>query len=140
MCNLEMKLIVGKLSALTIQPTIMETIKGSQLVDPQIEKFKHEVLEKKRSNLFISEDGVLGYEGGQICVLNDEEIKKKNLYEAHNTLHMGTTKMYKDLKKHFWWPSIKKNMVNYVARFLTCQQVKAEHQRLDGLLQPVKIP
>ena len=96
--------------------------------------------EKKRSNLFISEDGVLGYEGGQICVLNDEEIKKKNLYEAHNTLHMGTTKMYKDLKKHFWWPSIKKNMVNYVARFLTCQQVKAEHQRLDGLLQPVKIP
>ena len=40
MCNLEMEMIIGKLSALTIQPTIMEAIKGGQLIDPQMEKFK----------------------------------------------------------------------------------------------------
>ena len=48
MCNLEMEVVIGKLSTLTIQPMIMEAIKGGQLVDPQMEKFKHEVW--KRSN------------------------------------------------------------------------------------------
>ena len=33
-------------------------------------------LEKKQSNFFVSEDGVLGYIRGRICVSNDEEIKK----------------------------------------------------------------
>ena len=64
MCNLEMEVIVKNLSALTIQPMIMEAIKECQLVDQQMEKMKHEVLGKKRSNFFISEDGVLGYEDG----------------------------------------------------------------------------
>ena len=80
MCNLEMKVIVGKLSALTIQRTIMEALERGQLVDPQMEKFKHEILQKKRSYFFISKDGLLGYEDGQICVTNDEEIKKQILY------------------------------------------------------------
>ena len=78
-------MIVGKLSTLTIQPMIMEAIKRGQLVDPQLEKFKHEVLEKKQSNFFISEDGVLGCEGWKICVPNDEKIKKQILYVAHTT-------------------------------------------------------
>ena len=39
-CNLGMEVIIGKLSALTIQPTIIEAIKGGQLTDPLIEKFK----------------------------------------------------------------------------------------------------
>ena len=74
MCNLEMEVIVEKLLALTIQPMIMEAIKEGQLIDPQIEKFKQEVLEKKQMTFFMLEDGVLGYKGGRICVPNDEEI------------------------------------------------------------------
>ena len=34
LCSLGMEVIVGKLSALTIQPMIMEAIKGGQLTDP----------------------------------------------------------------------------------------------------------
>ena len=44
MCNLGMEVIIGKLSALTIQPTIMEAIKGGQLTGPLIEKFKQKAL------------------------------------------------------------------------------------------------
>ena len=108
-----------------------------------MEKFKQEVLEKKQSNFFMSYDGVLGYKGGRICVANDEEIKKQILYEAHNSpyvMHPGTTKMYRDLRKHFWWPGMKRDMVKYVTRFLICQQVKAEHQRPGGMLQSLDIP
>ena len=35
---------------------------------------------------------------------------------------------------------MKRDMVEYMARCLTCQQVKAEHQRHGGMLQPLKIP
>ena len=34
---------------------------------------------------------------------------------------------------------MKRDVVEYVARCLTCQQVKAEHQRSGGLLQPLNI-
>ena len=40
MCNLEIEVIIRKLSTLTMQPTIMEAIKGGQLTDPLMEKFK----------------------------------------------------------------------------------------------------
>ena len=85
----------------------------------------------------MSKDEVLGYKEGRIYVPNDKEIKKQILYEAHNTpyaMHLGTIKMYRDLKKHFWWPRKKRDVVKYMARCLTCQQVKDEHQRPHGLL------
>ena len=40
LCSLGMEVIVGKLLALTIQPPIMKAIKGGQLTDPLMEKFK----------------------------------------------------------------------------------------------------
>ena len=48
--------------------------------------------------------------------------------------------MYKDLKKHYWWPGMKNDVVKHVEQCLTCQQVKAEHQRPAGTLQPLNIP
>nr|GFB68120.1 putative reverse transcriptase domain-containing protein [Tanacetum cinerariifolium] len=40
----------------------------------------------------------------------------------------------------YWLPRIKKDIVVYVSRCLTCLKVKAEHQRPSGLLQQAKIP
>ncbi|KAL5573766.1 hypothetical protein UlMin_023363 [Ulmus minor] len=37
--------------------------------------------------------------------------------------------MYQDLKERFWWSGMKKEVAEYVAKCLTCQKVKAEHQR-----------
>ena len=48
--------------------------------------------------------------------------------------------MYQDLKQHYWCPGMKRDVIAYVERCLTCQQVKAEHQRPAGLLQPLEIP
>jgi hypothetical protein len=48
--------------------------------------------------------------------------------------------MYKDLKTHYWWYGMKRDIAKYVSLCDTCQRVKAEHQRPAGLLQPLKIP
>lgn len=81
---------------------------------------------------------------GRLCVPNDEEIKREFLqkliilHTRYNSVHPGTTKMYSDLKPHYWWPGMKKDVVEFVARCLTCQQIKVEHQRPRGLLQPIQ--
>jgi len=36
--------------------------------------------------------------------------------------------MYQDLKRSFWWHGMKKDVAEYVAKCLTCQKAKAEHQ------------
>ncbi|XP_073061969.1 uncharacterized protein [Primulina eburnea] len=46
----------------------------------------------------------------------------------------------RDLKKNFWWIGMKKDVAIFVSKCLMCQQVKAEHQRPGGLLQPLEIP
>ncbi|GJZ71487.1 putative reverse transcriptase domain-containing protein [Tanacetum coccineum] len=63
--------------------------------------------------------------------------------EAHNlkySVHPGADKIYYDLKDRYWWPGMKKDIVVYVSRCLTCLKVKAEHQRPSDLLQQPKIP
>ena len=63
--------------------------------------------------------------------------------EAHNTrysLHPDSTKMCHNLKNRFWWNNMKREIAAFVSRCLTCQLIKAEHQKPLGLLQPFEIP
>ncbi|XP_017621509.1 uncharacterized protein LOC108465647 [Gossypium arboreum] len=55
-------------------------------------------------------------------------------------MHLGGNKMYKDFRELYRWPRLKREVTDFVARCLTCQQVNAEHQLPSGLVQPVKIP
>ena len=63
--------------------------------------------------------------GVQQCVLDVPELKKSILKEGHKSglsIHPGATKMYQDLKKFFWWPSMKKEVAKFVYACLTCQK------------------
>ena len=83
------------------------------------------------------------YYKDRVCVPNDCELKKSILDEAHNgsfSIHPGSTKMYQDLKRSFWWSGMKRDVSEFVTKCLVCQRVKAKHQVPSGLLQPIKIP
>ena len=56
------------------------------------------------------------------------------------SVHPSGTKMYRDLKKNFWWRNMKRDVATHVSRCLVCQRVKAEHRRPGGLLNPLPIP
>ncbi|GJZ35472.1 putative reverse transcriptase domain-containing protein [Tanacetum coccineum] len=65
------------------------------------------------------------------------------MHESHKlkySIHLGSDKMYQDLKKLYWWPNMKADIATYVSKCLTCAKVKAEHQKPSGLLQQPKIP
>jgi hypothetical protein len=64
------------------------------------------------------------------------------LEEGHDSkycIHPGSTKIYADLKKQFWWKNMKADIAGYVARYDICNRVKAEHQRPVGLLKPLDV-
>ncbi|GJY09946.1 putative reverse transcriptase domain-containing protein [Tanacetum coccineum] len=48
--------------------------------------------------------------------------------------------MYQDLKKLYWWPNMKADIATYVSKCMTCEKVKAKHQKPSGLLQQPEIP
>ncbi|GJR60303.1 putative reverse transcriptase domain-containing protein [Tanacetum coccineum] len=90
----------------------------------------------------VDEHGVIWY-GNRLCVPDDSSLREAILTEAHSSpfsIHPGSTKMYRDLKQKFWWNGMKQEVARFVAKCLTCQQVKIEHQRASGLLQPLDIP
>nr|GFB50886.1 retrotransposon protein, putative, Ty3-gypsy subclass [Tanacetum cinerariifolium] len=90
----------------------------------------------------LDEDDVL-WQGTRLCVSNDDSLREALLTEAHSSLfsvHSCSTKMYHDLKQHFWWSGMKRDVATFLSRCLICQQVKIEHQRASGLLQPLDIP
>ena len=87
-------------------------------------------------------DGFLYYRY-QICVPNNDGLKKSILEEAHSgsfSIHLGSTKIYKDLKTSYWWFGMKRDVLKIVTKCMVCQKVKAEHRVPSGLLQPIKIP
>ncbi|GAU44250.1 hypothetical protein TSUD_399960 [Trifolium subterraneum] len=90
----------------------------------------------------VADDGVIQF-GNRICVPNDADLKRLILEEAHKSgfsIHPGSTKMYHDLKKNYWWPNMKTEIAEFVSRCIVCQQVKIEHQKPAGPLQPLEIP
>jgi hypothetical protein len=79
----------------------------------------------------------------RVCVLEIENLHQLILREAHDSaysIHPGSTKMYQDLKEKYWWYSLKTDVATHVALCDVCQRVKAEHQRIVGLLQPLQVP
>ncbi|GJV26182.1 putative reverse transcriptase domain-containing protein [Tanacetum coccineum] len=48
--------------------------------------------------------------------------------------------MYYDLRDLYWWPDMKRDIVEYISMCLTCSKIKAEHQKPSGLLQQPEIP
>ncbi|GJV46030.1 putative reverse transcriptase domain-containing protein [Tanacetum coccineum] len=65
------------------------------------------------------------------------------MHESHKlkySIHLGSDKMYQDMKKLYWWLNTKADITTYVSKCLTCARVKAEHQRPSGLLVQPDIP
>ncbi|GJW24673.1 putative reverse transcriptase domain-containing protein [Tanacetum coccineum] len=64
-------------------------------------------------------------------------LRDLSMHDSHNpkySIHLGSNKMYQDLKKLYWWPNMKAIIAKYIGKCLTCSRVKAECQKPSGLL------
>ncbi|KAJ9551511.1 hypothetical protein OSB04_015556 [Centaurea solstitialis] len=125
-----------------ISSTLLEEIKGNQIVASSPDSLKGERMVGLISTLTEDNRGLKCLDG-RIWVPRAGNSRKQLLEKAHRSkysVHPGTNKMYQDLRQFYWWSGMKKDVAYFVERCMTCLQVKAEHQRPYGKLQPLEIP
>ena len=127
---------------LEAQIVLKQMIIDAQKNDEELQKKLQMVRDGDETEFSVKEAGSL-YFHNRLCVPDDKELKKKLLFEAHNTIftmHPRGNKMYQNMKQYYWWRGMKMDISEYVSKCLTCQQVKAEHQVPSSLLNPLPIP
>lgn len=80
---------------------------------------------------------------GRIFVPNQKAIKQYIPDEFHRSpymVHLGYQNLFSTIKNNYFWHGMRKDILDYLAKCLECQQVKEEHQHLAGLLHPLPIP
>ena len=79
---------------------------------------------------------------GRVVVPQLANLREEILREFHCSrfvVHPGGTKMYHGLRCQYYWSKMKRHVGDFVQQCLTCQQVKAKHQKPAGLLQPLEV-
>nr|GFA94324.1 putative reverse transcriptase domain-containing protein [Tanacetum cinerariifolium] len=118
-----------------------------QKIAAQIEALKPENLKKEdvdgmirtdipKERLEPRADGTLYLNGRSWlpCYGDLRSVIMKESYKSRYSIHLGSKKMYQDVKKVYWWPNMKADIATYVSKCLTCARVKAEQQTPLGLI------
>ena len=130
------------LATFHVRPLLVDHILVGQSQDPQMIKLKEEIEKGKKTEFQIRDNGMI-IKGQRMSVPEYGELKRDIMEEAYSSayaMHPGSTKMYRTLKEHYWWNVMKKEIASFVCKYLTYQQVKAEHPKLAGKIQLLPIP
>ncbi|KAI3795060.1 hypothetical protein L1987_37704 [Smallanthus sonchifolius] len=131
-----------KACQLVVTSDVMKEIEKAQDEALKEENIKKERMVGQQDKLEYNTLGVRT-RFGRVWIPMGGELRTKILDEAHKSrysIYPGTNKMYQDLRKEYWWPGMKYEVTKYVSKCLTCSQVKAEHQKPYGKIQPLDIP
>jgi hypothetical protein len=132
----------GRLNNIALIPTIKEDIIANQTTDVGMGHLRQR-LELEEAQCFRQDaDGVLWFKD-HLVVPKDFELRRKIMDEvqcSQYSIHLGTNKMYQDLKKNFWWTRMKREIAKYVSECDTYRRIKADHLRPVENLQPLSIP
>jgi hypothetical protein len=132
----------GTLNHLKLESVLLQRIIDAQRNNEGM-KHIHEKIEVGKTNCFRKDDQGIIWFNNRIFVPKNNEVCQQILDEAHlsrYSIHPGSTKMYHDLKQHYWWTKMKIEIARYVARSDTCRRVKAIHMKTAGSLQSLPIP
>lgn len=121
-------------ASLTVTSNFLNRIREGQISDEQLVKWKN-MDESKGKNLYSVIDGIRRFRD-RIWVPSVDKLREAVMIEAHTSpysVHPGSTKMYKDLQKLYWWLGMKLDIARFVSKCLTCQQVKLNIKDQRGL-------
>ncbi|TYK26678.1 pol protein [Cucumis melo var. makuwa] len=108
--------VTSQLAQLSVRPTLRQRIIVAQLNDPYLVEKRQLVEAGQGEDFSISSDDGLTFDR-RLCVPEDSAIKTELLIKAHNsplTIHPGSTKMYQDLRRVYWWRNMKREVADFV--------------------------
>lgn len=115
--------------------TLRERVQDAYINDPWFSD------PKNTANLKFRHGG--WYAHNVLWVPNDAAIQLSILKEVHDSPwagHMGITKTLHAVKRHFYWPTVRKDVIQHVKSCHQCQTNKLSTQRPAGLLKPLQLP
>jgi hypothetical protein len=146
LCQEMEKLNLGMIQHGTVNDLKLESILLQRIIDAQRNddsmKHIHEKIKVGKANCFRKDDQGVVWFNNRIVVPKNDEICQQILDEAHlsrYSIHPGSTKMYHDLKQHYWWTKMKIEIARYVARCDTCRRVNTIPQPSNNDLLTVGI-
>lgn len=122
--------------------SLMDYIRIRQFEDQKLCQLSNKLIRGEANETKLDSEDVLRiYSRVYMPKLGD--LIRPILEEAHYTrdsIHSGAMKMYCDLRQHYRWRDIMTDISEFIARCLTCKQVKCKHLRLCGEVQRMPIP
>ncbi|XP_052888034.1 uncharacterized protein LOC128296635 [Gossypium arboreum] len=99
---------------------LMNRIKSKQLVDETLSAHFKQV-DGETSIFGINSEKVLCFHR-RMCIPKDDDLRQSILREAHSSLyamHLGGNNMYRKLCELYWWPGLKREVMEFVVDRLT---------------------
>lgn len=132
-------------STTAVTPDVGESCPVSTWKDKFVQGYLADPWFKESANVenMIPHDGFLLHEGSKIVVPNAFGLRSFLLKELHASPyagHLGVTKTMKLVARHYWWPTMAKDVERFVTTCHLCQKNKARQGKPAGLLQPLELP
>jgi hypothetical protein len=125
----------GNLYALAAESNLYDRIVTAQRNDEGIQIIRQKLAEgDPKYTCFQKDHQDVIWFGKCLVVSVDPEIKKAIFDKAHISkfsIHLGSTKMYQDLKRNFWWSNMKVDKAKYVAESDTCHRNESQPFAID---------
>jgi hypothetical protein len=115
---------------------MIEATKSDLQYKELVAKLQQGILKQKIEEYKLVNDEIIRYRG-RIYVPNSQELKNMILREMHNVPYVGNPGYQKTIavvKSQYYWPGMKKEVVDFIARCLECQKVKVEHRHPSSFL------
>ncbi|GKB68502.1 retrotransposon protein, putative, ty3-gypsy subclass [Tanacetum coccineum] len=146
---MEVELVIrgseGYIASLKIKPNLILRINEAQKEDGELWSMVQNIKKGKQEEFWVDDHGVIWY-GNRLCVPDDSSLQEAVLTEVHSSpfsIHLGSTKMHRDLKQNFWWNGIRVSLHDFgkVCRMLgerdlsLVLQTKRTIQTLEDMLR-----
>nr|GEU60589.1 putative reverse transcriptase domain-containing protein [Tanacetum cinerariifolium] len=100
-----------------------------QILEAQVESLKEgdvqkEDLGRMQKQIFEIRSNGIRYHDKRAWLPLHEGLRDLIMHESHKSkysIHSGSTKMYQDLRKLYWWPNMKADIATYVPVLNMCQ-------------------
>jgi hypothetical protein len=129
----------------TCETNIKERVRNAQEIDTFFQTVTSYLEQEPTGIKYESyrriDGGLLTYKN-KLYIPDCDDLKRFIMDELHKrpyTGHPGYQKMITATRKQFYWSGLKKDIAEYLAKCIECQQFKAEHRHPTRLLQPLPI-
>ena len=120
--------------------TFLDEVRAEAANDPQYQQGLRAVSEMKHNTIASIVDGLLYHKLRLYVPKGLQQAIMQSEHDSRVAGHFGQDKTIELIKRNFWWPSMKRTIIEYIQSCLPCQQNKARRHRKYGLLSPLELP